>query len=74
MAASTTPFVVWPQTKAARTAVRAKEAAAAYETAFAMAVPPPAVAANRAMPTALITTNSFGQNTPAIAVSMKCRL
>ena len=38
----------------------------AYETAFAMTVPPPMVAANRAQLMTLIATNIFGQNTPAI--------
>jgi PPE-repeat protein len=39
---------------------------AAYEAAFAMTVPPPVIAANRALLMALIATNFFGQNTPAI--------
>jgi PPE-repeat protein len=39
---------------------------AAYEAAFAMTVPPPVIAANRALLLALIATNFFGQNTPAI--------
>jgi PPE-repeat protein len=41
-------------------------AAGAYETAFMMTVPPPVIAANRALLMALIATNFFGQNTPAI--------
>jgi len=41
-------------------------AATAYETAFMMTVPPPVIAANRALLMALIATNFFGQNTPAI--------
>ena len=39
---------------------------AAYEAAFTMTVPPPVIAANRALPMALIATNFFSQNTPAI--------
>jgi len=39
---------------------------AAYEAAFLMTVPPPVIAANRALLMALIATNFFGQNTPAI--------
>jgi PPE-repeat protein len=39
---------------------------AAYEAAFAMTVPPPVIAANRALLMALIATNFFGQKTPAI--------
>jgi PPE-repeat protein len=37
--------------------------------AFAMTVPPPVIAANRSLLMALIATNFFGQNTPAIAVT-----
>ncbi|GAB5002605.1 hypothetical protein MAHJHV63_50850 [Mycobacterium avium subsp. hominissuis] len=36
--------------------------AAAYETAFAMTVPPALVAANRAQLAALIASNVLGQN------------
>jgi PPE-repeat protein len=43
--------------------------AAAYETAFAMTVPPPVIAANRAQLAALVATNILGQNTPAIAAT-----
>src|SRR5262249_52766276 len=42
-------------------------AAATYEAAFAMTVPPPVIAANRALLSALVATNWLGQNTPAIA-------
>ena len=41
-------------------------AVAAYEAAFVMTVPPPVIAANRALLLALVATNFFGQNTPAI--------
>jgi PPE-repeat protein len=46
--------------------MQAKAAVAAYEAAFAMTVPPPVIVANRALLMALIATNFFGQNTPAI--------
>ncbi|MCV7332754.1 PPE family protein [Mycobacterium cookii] len=48
------------------TAAQAKAAVAAYEAAFAMTVPPAVIAANRALLLALVATNFFGQNTPAI--------
>ncbi len=44
-------------------------AAAAYETAFAATVPPPVIAANRALLATLVATNMLGQNTPAIAAT-----
>jgi PPE-repeat protein len=44
-------------------------AVAAYEAAFAMTVPPPVIAANRALLMTLIATNFFGQNFPAIAAT-----
>ncbi len=72
MASAATQYVAWLSATAAqaeRTAIQAKEAAAAYEAAFAMTVPPPVIAANRALLMALITTNFFGQNTPAIAAT-----
>jgi len=69
MMAAVTPYVDWLSTTAAQaeeTANQARAAVAAYEAAFAMTVPPPAIAANRATLMALIATNFFGQNTPAI--------
>jgi len=72
MADAATRYVAWlsaTATQAEQTAVQAKEAAGAYEAAFAMTVPPPVVAANRALLLALIATNFFGQNTPAIAAT-----
>ncbi|WP_025736385.1 PPE family protein [Mycobacterium genavense] len=72
MAASGTRQVVWLQAsaaQAARTAAQAYSAAAAYETAYAMTVPPPVIAANRAQLMVLVATNFFGQNTPAIAAT-----
>jgi PPE-repeat protein len=72
MASAAAPYVAWLSTTAAQaeqTAIQAKAAAAAYEAAFAMTVPPPAIAANRATLLALIATNFFGQNFPAIAAT-----
>ncbi|MGO9156975.1 PPE family protein, SVP subgroup [Mycobacterium sp.] len=72
MAAAAGPYVTWMRTtatQAEQTATQAKAAAAAYEVAFAATVPPPVIAANRAQLTALVATNLFGQNTPAIAAT-----
>jgi len=72
MAASAARYVAWLQAtadQAEQTAAQANAVAAAYEAAFAMTVPPPVIAANRALLTALIATNFFGQNTPAIAAT-----
>ncbi len=69
MMAAVTPYVDWLSTTAAQaeqTANQARAAVAAYEAAFAMTVPPPAIAANRALLMALVATNFFGQNTAAI--------
>jgi PPE-repeat protein len=55
--------------QAEETAGQARAAAAAYETAFAATVPPPVIAANRALLMTLIATNILGQNTPAIAAT-----
>ncbi len=70
MASASVPYATWLTATAAQaeqTAVQAKAAAAAYEAAFAMTVPPPVIAANRAQLMMLIATNFFGQNLPAIA-------
>jgi PPE-repeat protein len=72
MAAAAAPYVTWMSTtagQAEQTAAQAKTAAAAYEAAFAMTVPPPVIAANRAQLAALVATNFLGQNTPAIAAT-----
>jgi len=66
------PYVAWVRstaTQAEQTATQAKAAAAAYEVTFAAMVPPPVIAANRALLQALVATNLFGQNTPAIAAT-----
>jgi len=72
MAAAAAPYVAWIRSTAAQaeqTANQATAAAAAYDAAFAETVPPPVVAANRSLLMALVATNFFGQNTPAIAVT-----
>ncbi|HLR97983.1 MAG TPA: PPE family protein [Mycolicibacillus parakoreensis] len=68
----TAPLITWLHNMAVRaeqTGAQAKAAAIAYETAFAMTVPPEVVIANRMLQTALVATNFFGQNTPAIAAT-----
>ena len=72
MAAAAAPYVAWMSTTAGQAelaATQAQAAASAYETAFAVTVPPPVIAANRAQLVSLIATNIFGQNTPAIAAT-----
>ncbi|RFZ19790.1 putative PPE family protein PPE29 [Mycobacterium marinum] len=72
MIASMLPYVEWLEAtavQAGHSAMQASAAAAAYEQAFAMTVPPPAIAANRTELAALIATNFFGQNTAAIAAN-----
>jgi PPE-repeat protein len=72
MAAAAAPYVAWIRSTAAQaeqTANQATAAAAAYDAAFAETVPPPVVAANRSLLMALVATNFFGQNTPAIAAT-----
>jgi PPE-repeat protein len=69
MATAAATYVSWitaTAEQAALTAAQATAAVAAYEAAFAMTVPPPVIAANRALLLALVATNFFGQNTPAI--------
>ncbi len=69
MAAAVTPYISWMTATAAQceqAAAQATAAAGAFETAYAMTVPPPLIAANRAQLMALIATNILGQNTPAI--------
>ncbi|CAJ1507535.1 PPE family protein [[Mycobacterium] holstebronense] len=72
MAAAALPFTTWFKATAAQAeqaAMQAKAAAAAFEAAFAMTVPPQMVFANRAQLMMLVATNFFGQNTPAIAAT-----
>ncbi len=69
MAAAVAPYVLWLRAIAEQceqSAIQATAATAAYETAYAMTVPPPLIAANRAQLMSLIATNFVGQNTPAI--------
>jgi PPE-repeat protein len=69
MATAAATYVSWITATAAQaelTAAQAMAAVAAYEAAFVMTVPPPVIAANRALLLALVATNFFGQNTPAI--------
>lgn len=72
MTAAAVPYLGWLQATAGQTrhtAMQVRAAAAAYELAHAMTVPPPVVAANRVQLAALIATNFFGQNTAAIAAT-----
>jgi PPE-repeat protein len=72
MLAAAEPYLAWLNTTAAQaeqTGAQANAAATAFEAAFAMTVPPPVVAANRAQLAMLVATNIFGQNTPAIAAT-----
>ena len=72
MTAAAAPYAAWMRstaTQAEQTATQAKAAAAAYEATFAAMVPPPVIAANRALLQALVATNLFGQNSPAIAAT-----
>jgi PPE-repeat protein len=72
MAAAATPYLDWMTTtagQAEQTATQARAAAAAYETAFTMTVPPTVIAANRSLLMTLIATNVLGQNTAAIAAT-----
>lgn len=70
LAAASTPCVAWLRASAGNAELassRATMAAAAYETAFTLTVPPPVIAANRALLASLIASNVLGQNTAAIA-------
>jgi PPE-repeat protein len=72
MAAAAAPYVDWLSSTAGQaeeTAGQAKSAAAAFEAAYAMTIPPAAVAANRTQLAALVATNVLGQNTGAIAAN-----
>nr|AJK76516.1 hypothetical protein RC58_16990 [Mycobacterium avium subsp. paratuberculosis] len=70
MMAAAAPQLAWLSGTAGRAELAAGQALAAvsaYETAFAETVPPPVIAANRALLLQLLATNFLGQNTPAIA-------
>ncbi|CAM3055132.1 PPE family protein [Mycobacterium intermedium] len=70
--AAATPFITWLDSsaeEAEEASTQAYAAATAFEAAFAATVPPPVIAANRALLAALVATNFLGQNTPAIAAT-----
>jgi PPE-repeat protein len=72
MAAAAAPYAAWMSTtatQAGHAGTQANTAAAAYETAFAMTVPPAVIATNRTQLATLIATNILGQNTAAIAAN-----
>jgi PPE-repeat protein len=72
MSAAAAPYLAWLSTTATQAeqgATQANAAVTAYESAFAMTVPPAIVATNRAQLSNLVATNAFGQNTPAIAAT-----
>ena len=72
MAGAAATYVAWLTSTAGQSeqaANKARAAAAAYQTAFAMMVPPPVIAANRSLLAALVATNVLGQNTAAIAAT-----
>jgi PPE-repeat protein len=64
-------YVAWIKTTAAQAELTASQArsAVAAEAAFTATVPPPVIAANRALLAALVATNILGQNTPTIATT-----
>jgi PPE-repeat protein len=69
MVNSVVPYVSWLSAAAGLaedSASQARAAAGAFEAAFTMTVPPPVIVANRVLLAALVATNFFGQNTPAI--------
>lgn len=69
MASAFGPYVAWAMGAAARAAEAASHARLAvegFEAAFAMTVPPAAVAANRVQLATLVATNFFGQNSAAM--------
>jgi PPE-repeat protein len=70
MASAVQPYVDWMNTTSAaaeQAAAQAQQAAAAFETAFASVVPPPLIAANRALLAQALQSNVFGQNNNVIA-------
>lgn len=72
MVAAATPQAVWLRDTAGQAeqcAAAVMTAVRAYEDAFAETVPPPVIAANRALLAELLATNVLGQNTAAIAAT-----
>lgn len=72
MALAAEPYAMWLMTTAdvaQETACQARAAAAAFDAALAMTVPPPLISANRSLVLSLVESNTFGQNSPAIAAA-----
>jgi PPE-repeat protein len=72
MEAAITPYLAWMNAtagQAEQAGSQAQAAAAAYESAFAMTVPPPVITVNRTQLASLVATNVLGQNTTAIAAN-----
>ncbi|MBS9534195.1 PPE family protein [Mycobacterium sp. M1] len=72
MAQAAMPYVTWLHSTAAQaeqSAIQAQAAASAYQTAHTTIVPPAMITANRIHWLMLVTTNFFGQNSPAIAAA-----
>ena len=72
MTSAAAPYLAWISDtagQAQQASANAGAAAAAYETAFGATVPPPEIALNRSTLMALVATNFFGQNSPAIAMT-----
>lgn len=72
MAAAAQPFLAWLTYTAEAAALAGSQgvaSAAAFETAYAMTVPPGEVVANRTLLAMLVATNVLGQNTPTIAAT-----
>jgi len=72
MAAAVEPYVTWLGATAGQAELagtQARAAAGAFDAAFAMTVPPPLIAENRAQLMMLIATNFLGQNSAAIAAT-----
>jgi PPE-repeat protein len=72
MAAAAAPQLAWLDRaagQAEQATAQAAAAAGAYEAAFGATVPPPEIAANRALLMTLLATNFLGQNAAAIAAT-----
>ena len=72
MLAAAAPYLSWlsnTATQAEQAGSQAFAAVTAFESAFAMTVPPAVIAANRAQLANLLSTNLLGQNTAAFAAT-----
>ncbi len=72
MASAAAAYITWMSATAGQAelaASQAEAAASAFDSAFAMTVPPALVATNRAQLMMLVATNFFGQNIAAIAAN-----